>query len=204
MKLYDAPLVAERALEVFGGLEKARMGIRARQVVADAVAARREQVVADMALRSAEAARRTMPRTAPERLCVSLDIAPQTSITQTKAMETFNLEKHHLYGVAHQTKVGAACRTARPLLQAGAAPPGWENTGRRLTFDTPVALFAMEGGSGSPPTNNQTLAACTPPPPPPCCAAQPNPRNPRWSPMKLYKAADVAEQAIRFRTVSES
>jgi hypothetical protein len=76
-----------------------------------------------MAQRSAEAARRTVARTALERLCVSLDIAPQTSITQTKAMEIFNLEKHHLFGVAHQTKVGAASCIACTQ-QAGAAPLG--------------------------------------------------------------------------------
>lgn len=30
---------------------------------------------------------------------------------------------------------------------------------------------------------------------------QPNPRNPRWSPMKLYKNEELAERALRYHTL---
>ena len=181
MKLYDAPLVAERALEVFGDLEKAKMGIRARRVVADAVAARRADVVADMAQRSAEAARRTVARTAPERLCVSLDIAPQTSITQSKAMETFHLEKHHLFGVAHQTRVGAARQHAAVwalcrLWHHQLGPPA--SAGLRVEPFAAIATFRCS--KGRPPnrgtTNQLPLPCCACPALPAVlrCAAQPS------------------------------
>ncbi|KAL4424071.1 hypothetical protein ABPG75_001372 [Micractinium tetrahymenae] len=129
MRLYDTEHLAERVLELHGGLEAAVQAVLAAREGAAATERRREELKKEMAERSAARAAACVARSPAEKLCKQLQVDPHSQLTKTRAQQVIGLDSGQLLGLHYDTK--------------------------------------------------------------------PNPRNPRWAPMRLYKAADVAQRALQ-------
>ena len=173
--------VGRKALQVHGGpgrdLQRALSALRAlRQEAADE-AHRRERVKVDMAQRSRERAQRLAAASPAQRLCTQLQVAHDSRLPKSRAMELFGLEPGMLAGLEFDSKVGASpgrpgwgcwvllgCCWAQLVMCSGLHPPAEEC--RPPCWRVQAACQAA--------TRPQPLAMTrASPPPPPGPAAQP-------------------------------
>lgn len=190
-QLYDILEVGRRALEVHGGpqcdLGQAVEQLRLLWQSAAADEAERQARRASIAAESRQRAQRLAASTPAQRLCKQLQVAYDSKLTKTRAMELFALEAGMLAGVPYESKVGprsGVCYTWCCRCTAWCVAP--------LPFHRRQRVHQQR---------HPSLACTFTLPPHPAPAMQPNPRNPRFAPMRLYRAEDVAQRALRYRTL---